>query len=308
MERHSAAIQRVLGDKEFDTPDEMNEFLNANLDSIETDAPPPQSALARAQEIVYDAWESPSPRRRRSLAQKALEACADCADAHVILAEDAAGPAKALPFYQQAVEAGERALGAEWFNDYVGEFWGYHETRPYMRARLGLAQCLWATGRKTEAVGHYEDMLRLNPNDNQGVRHVLAACLLDLNDGDRINRLFARYDEEFSAEWQYVRALWAYRQEGDSDEARRQAKEALECNHHVPDYFTGQRMLPARLPASYQLGGEDEAVLCAAQLGHQWDATPGAVEWLETVKGEAKQPSKRKRASSRSKKKSPKSK
>jgi tetratricopeptide (TPR) repeat protein len=33
-------------------------------------------------------------------------------------------------------------------------------------------------GDEDAAIRHYRDMLKLNPNDNQGIRYVLAACLL----------------------------------------------------------------------------------------------------------------------------------
>lgn len=33
-----------------------------------------------------------------------------------------------------------------------------------MRARFGLAQCLEELGNLDEAVGHYRELLRLNPN------------------------------------------------------------------------------------------------------------------------------------------------
>lgn len=59
----------------------------------------------------------------------------------------------------------------------VGHFWGLLETRPYLRTRLGLAHALWTAGRRAEAVQHLQDMLRLNPNDNQGVRYTLARLL-----------------------------------------------------------------------------------------------------------------------------------
>ena len=49
--------------------------------------------------------------------------------------ETAETPEQALELYRKGVEAGERALGSESFNEYAGHFWGHLETRPYMRAR-----------------------------------------------------------------------------------------------------------------------------------------------------------------------------
>jgi hypothetical protein len=43
-------------------------------------------------------------------------------------------------------------LGEEYFRDNQGYFWGLFETRPYMRAREGLAGMLWQMGRKQEAL------------------------------------------------------------------------------------------------------------------------------------------------------------
>jgi tetratricopeptide (TPR) repeat protein len=94
--------------------------------------------------------------------------------------ETASSSDEALRLYRQGVEAGEKALGKAAFRDDVGSFWGILETRPYMRARQGLAEALWTTGLRDETAEHYQDMLRLNPNDNQGIRYLLLDCLLAL--------------------------------------------------------------------------------------------------------------------------------
>src|SRR5260221_8438810 len=56
--------------------------------------------------------------------------------------------------------------------------------RPYMRARLGLAQTLQSLGRDDEALNHYRELVRLNPNDNQGARYRLIVALLELDVDD----------------------------------------------------------------------------------------------------------------------------
>ena len=64
-----------------------------------------------------------------------------------------------------------------------------------MRARLGLAQCLWESGQRAQAVDHYAEMLRLNPNDNQGVRYLLLGALVDLDRDEEAQRLLQRYEQ-----------------------------------------------------------------------------------------------------------------
>ena len=55
-----------------------------------------------------------------------------------------------------------------------GGFWGILETRPYMRALHGLGLTVWKQGRLEEAIGIFKQMLKLNPNDNQGVRYLMG--------------------------------------------------------------------------------------------------------------------------------------
>ncbi len=81
---------------------------------------------------MYQAFEAP-PAKRARLAREAIEISPDCADAYVLLAEDAESAAAALPLYEQGVAAGERALGKKAFKQDKGHFWGVLETRPYMR-------------------------------------------------------------------------------------------------------------------------------------------------------------------------------
>ena len=74
-------------------------------------------------------------------------------DAHVLLAEEVAKTlVEARRHYEAGVAAGERALGAQAFERDAGHFWGLLETRPYMRARAGLAECLWAAGERAAAI------------------------------------------------------------------------------------------------------------------------------------------------------------
>ena len=136
-----------------------------------------KDATAEAQDVMYDAWEQTDRRARVALAHKALAISPLCADAYVLLAEeDAKSAAEALAYYRKGVEAGEQALGPKGFRQCAGHFWGFLETRPYMRARAGLAATLNAVGKIDAAIGHYRDMLKLNPGDNQGIRYVLASC------------------------------------------------------------------------------------------------------------------------------------
>jgi tetratricopeptide (TPR) repeat protein len=139
---------------------------------------------------------------------------------------------------------------------------------------------LWELRRHEEAAAIYREMLRLNPNDNQGVRYSLLQLLLELDQVEEARALIAQYEDEYSATWLYTQALLAFQQEGDSPASVRALKEALKQNPHVPVYLSGQKRIPNRLPDTISPGDETEAIDYAVGHLNDWRRTPGAVEWL----------------------------
>ncbi|MDD2422279.1 MAG: hypothetical protein PHU78_09120, partial [Heliobacteriaceae bacterium] len=111
-----------------------------------------EGKLSQAQDLIYEAWEMRYRDKRLDLARKALAISPYCADAYVLLAEESDFPREALKLYQQGVQAGQLALGDNLFTEYAGHFWGFIETRPYMRALYGMAETLWQLGQRTEAL------------------------------------------------------------------------------------------------------------------------------------------------------------
>lgn len=280
MERKQLDIQRLIDAQDFGSMDELQEFLNENVVSKEIPHQGHMTPLEQAQDIVYQAFEARG-RKQIQLVRKALEICPDCADAYVLLAERCSDTEQARNYYAEGVAAGERALGEEFFEEEAGHFWGILQTRPYMRARFGLAQCLEELGDIDDAAQHYRELLRLNPNDNQGVRDVLLPALLKMNADDEAAELLKQYkNDKVFAMWCYAKALLTFRQKGDTVTARNQLKKAMNTNRNVPKYLLGYEEMPEFLPSGYRPGSEDEAVICAEQLADVWEGTKGALEWL----------------------------
>ena len=259
----------------------MEQFSLARLDN--------DRSLEEAQGLMYDAWETLDRVQRIKLAKRALELSPDCADAWVLLAEDSADTLeRAAEFYQKGLEAGERALGEDEFTEFKGNFWSFLDTRPYMRARAGLAACLWDMGKHDSAVSHYYAMLELNPNDNQGNRHVLITCLMTLCRYPDAHKLLDKYKDDFSVEWSYFQALLGFIEDGDSAESRRLRGEALARNKHVPAYLGGRRKLPSE-PYDYTvLHGKEEAINFTIESRAIWRSIPDAIGWLLQQAGGSK--------------------
>lgn len=238
-------------------------------------------ALSKAQEMMYDAWERTTSRSRIALARKALAMSPLCADAYNLLADEAKTPEEARDLYIRGVEAGQMALGPKGFEEFDGHFWGFLETRPYMRARQGLAMTLLQLGDEDAALEHFRAMLKLNPNDNQGIRYLLLAGLLRRGDLTGTRTLLASYADEWSANWLYTRALIAFHEgAGDKPATLKLLKDARSSNVHVPGILAGIEPPVLNENGYLTMGGPDEATYYVHEFGKAWKDTPGAITWL----------------------------
>jgi tetratricopeptide (TPR) repeat protein len=283
MEQTMRDLTRLMEQQNFASLEEANAFL-ANLTGkpLPSFAPQDLSPLEQAQELIYQAFEAHGAKRVK-LAKEALKRSPDCADAYVLLAEeDAKSPLKAKALYEQGVKAAERALGTDIFREGVGHFWGILETRPYMRARAGLAECLWFLGERKEAIRHYQDMLRLNPGDNQGLRYGLINWLLEEKDYAAASKLLngKAYRDDAMASWAYSRALLSFAENGPTAKSKQALAEALKTNAHVPAYLLSEKRMPNQLPMYLGFGDENEAVAYVAEAMMLWRQTDGALSWL----------------------------
>lgn len=238
-----------------------------------------EKATEAAQQFMYDAWEAESESRAIVALYAALEISPLCADAYLYLMPVMVGPER-LDLAQRAVRAAELALGPKTFKALEGEFWGCLETRPYMRARHHLGLELDSAGRPAEAAEVYVDMLRLNPNDNQGVRYLLLDLLILLGRHEEAAELIKQYVNDGAAHWLYDVALLAFRTGGDGPAAREARFEALAQNPHAPAYLLGRKRIPKDLPEYIGWGDASEAAAYAHHCRRLWRATPGALDWL----------------------------
>ena len=280
-ERESVRIARLLEGRSFESLDAVNAELKRLNREGERDQSPARelTPLERAQELAYDAMEAHG-RLRIKRARQALAASADCADAWVVLAEEASTAEAAVERYERAVLAGAAAIGAERFGALRGQFWDHLETRPYMRARLGLAQALRDLGRDDEALAHYRALLELNPSDNQGVRYVLLAALLQRGMNDEAGVLLGEHGDDFQALWPFGRLLWQLRADGDTARTRAAFDVAVRANPHVVPYLLDPESLPLHRPPHFALRSREEGAYVAETLADAFAATDGALAWL----------------------------
>jgi len=282
-EKAMREIHRVMQSREFQSIEEANAFLSTLAGRGLKEAlkrAPALSPQQQAQELAYRSMEAPTRRRALALAQQALAKDPDCVDALITLtAAQASSVEDLIDGLKRAVAAGERSLGAPYFAENKGHFWGILETRPYMRARQQLADLLLDTGHVSEAISHFGALLELNPNDNQGVRNVLLGCYLVRDDLEGAGHLLRAYEEDASAVFSWGRVLERI-VSGDFKSAEQALQHARKHNRFVEPYLTGKKKLPRALPDSYSFGSHEEALICLDSLGEAWVAHTEALIWL----------------------------
>lgn len=233
----------------------------------------------KAQELAYQAMESYDPEKALSLCLEAVKIDSRCVDALVLMAGTFEDREERVLHLARVVQIAEEDLGGEdFFRENKGYFWGLLETRPYMRARAYLAQTLAEAGWADEAIAHYEAMLDLNPNDNQGLRYALIGLYLEIGDVGGVRRVLDKYEDD-GAVFTWSRVL-ARLLSGDAQGAEIDLSAARSSNPHFESYLLGRKALPSKMPDYYGFGDENEAVVCMDAIGEAWKRHPEAVRWL----------------------------
>lgn len=283
-ERVNRVIRRLMEGKDFKTIDEMNEFLDQHVNGRSGEkigAGLESDPIEQAQNLAFDAWECDSQKKALKLARQALELDPECTDALRLQAyETADSPEDALARFQDIAERAAQRLGSDYFGEKLAPFWGAIETRPYMRARVDVLTYLRLLARNEEAIRECEDLIRLNPNDNQGNRYILLGLYLGTNNLRGARRLFKRlYPDEYSSVFAWGKVFERILS-ADETGAQKALEEAYEVNPHVFDYLAGRKTPPRHYPQCFKLGGSNEAVDCLTQLAPALLAHRHILEWF----------------------------
>lgn len=278
-------IQELLEQQSFESEDELRAFLDREVTGRRLDDMKPEGPRKEDRALAIEAMDTPG-RRGVAMARKALKLDPESPVAHLAVAIHSRDPDTAVERFREAVAVAERELGPEIFTDGVGSFWAIPSTRTYMEARKGLGDVLSDSGRVDEAVEHYADLIRLNPNDNQGIRDRLVPAYLELGDDAAAAEVLDQFPDDPTAAAMYNRALLAYRRSGDTEESRMLLDSAIETNRFLPGLLLGLEDLPGEMPTGYVIGSFEEAALHCVEAVQAWKKTPGALEWLEDALGE----------------------
>lgn len=285
-DRHHRLLKRLIDQAQPQSFEELQELLNTLVGNPLPDIPEEELTDAdRAFDLLDEAWDS-SPAKGRKLAAQALELWPDCIPAYEYLFSSVKSKKQRLEYIETAVDIGKRLFGGKYLKEHIGNFWNLVETRPYMRSLQALAEYHAGKGNVLTAIAIWEDMIRLNKDDNLGVRYSLLPALL----GQRDLKSYSKYRKEYPEEttpYLFNDALVQFMKEGASTRANEYLKTAAANNAYVIPLILHDAP-PSSLPDSYTLYSPEEAKIYADDAWYLWREIPGALEWLKASPWEQK--------------------
>ena len=177
------------------------------------------------------------------------------------------------------VSVATKLIGKKTFFDLATHFWGFAETRPYMRACEQLGFAYLQAGEFELAAQVFDNMLVMNPNDNQGVRYQLLLLRLVMGEIRAARSLLKAYRDDSSVVWAWGRLLERWLN-GDAPATHKALEAARACNPHAEALITGESDEFPQAPEMYEVGSEGEALNYATGLKAAWLTHQGAIEWM----------------------------
>jgi len=278
-------LGRLLNTQDFKSVEEVNEFMKQFMDEPIPSFPPEAlTNVERAQDMVFEAYESESPAKAMDLIIEALLLDPDCIEAYEYMGNKSPFAPFATAYFEKGIAIGRVKFGGKYMKENKGRFWGMHETRPFMRCLNNHADCLYVIGKVNESIAIQEEMIKLNPDDNQGVRDLLMLRLIETNERAKFMKYDKMFKEDFMAFPLFNRALFWFMVEGENESTNKLLKEAITANKIVAAKLLLKRRLKI-VPDTISPGQKSEAEYYAFFAKPVWENIEGALDWLKKHAG-----------------------
>ena len=275
-------LEKHLDELNLESEEEINaeiqkfmEKLNNNEEFDFEDSPEFQS-----DEILEEAYEAETEKEAKKLAKKALEIYPDNIDAQTFLANMEENPVNRLKKLDWTIENARKNLEKKGLFDKesIGVFWGIIETRPYMRARNFKVETLLFLGRYKEAIKECEELLELCESDNLGIRYKLIGLYCFLEEFDKCEKIFKKYNEE-SSFMLFPMAIMYYKK-GDYKKTKKMLERLDEVNPYVIDYMKNEKGNLGKIIEYYAPGSREEAEIVYFDLFYLVTSVPSFHEFV----------------------------
>lgn len=187
--------------------------------------------------------------------------------------------------YQEYIDDFKKNVGEEFFKENEGNFWAIPETRTFMGCLFEQTLLFWQNNEKDKAIDQLKYVLKLNPRDDQGVRYVLLAYLLELDMLEDAQSLMMSYGDDYSTYWSFCELLLDIKKQEDSAIIEMEFGMCVECNEFVVPYLIGDEKIPSDAVGSYDDGDRNEAIFYVQSAGDAWFNDKNALNTLKELYG-----------------------
>ncbi len=187
--------------------------------------------------------------------------------------------------YQEYIDDFKKNVGEEFFKENEGNFWAIPETRTFMGCLFEQTLLFWQNNEKDKAIDQLKYVLKLNPRDDQGVRYVLLAYLLELDMLEDAQSLMMSYGDDYSTYWSFCELLLDIKKQEDSAIIEMEFGMCVECNEYVVPYLIGDEKIPSDAVGSYDDGDRNEAIFYVQSAGDAWFNDKNALSTLKELYG-----------------------
>lgn len=187
--------------------------------------------------------------------------------------------------YQKYIDDFKKNVGEEFFKENEGNFWAIPETRTFMGCLFEQTLLFWQYNEKDKAIDQLKYLLKLNPRDDQGVRYVLLAYLLELDMLEDAQSLMMSYGDDYSTYWSFCELLLDIKKQEDSAIIEMEFGMCVECNEYVVPYLIGDEKIPSDAVGSYDDGDRNEAIFYVQSAGDAWFNDKNALNTLKELYG-----------------------
>lgn len=233
---------------------------------------------------ALDDWRSGDVASAEAVYRQLIQDYPEFIDVHhhlALLLSETDRAEDAFQIWQNVVAAGLNLLPEEFEFGKDLLSWPVLENRPFLRAYHALGLEYLERGEIEKALAIFDDILALNPGDNQGVRALVIDCNFHLKRPQKVLTVCGRYPNDGMEQVLYGRALALYQlgREAEAEEALRTAigflplvaAELVKSRHRRPKDLN---------PGYVTLGGADQAYYYWLEQGQHWKTTPGALDFV----------------------------
>lgn len=159
--------------------------------------------------------------------------------------------------------------------------WGIIENRPFLRMYEALGSRYLDLGDHKSAIKIFEDIIAMNPDDNQGIREILVNCYFQQGDLDFVSKLCRKYNHDTTPAIMYGKVLVLFKL-GKLKEAERACSDAIEYGGNIARELVKNKhkFVDSEDPGYVVVGSTHEAYLYWKDFGRYWAETPGAIAFV----------------------------